>query len=79
MATPRPRPQVMRLTDAAANRIKEILARAETPIAGVRVGVKNGGCAGASSASSAMATMAPRRELASMRSSRWRNRPWRRF
>jgi iron-sulfur cluster assembly protein len=38
----------MRLTDAAANRIKEILARAETPIAGVRVGVKNGGCAGMS-------------------------------
>jgi iron-sulfur cluster assembly protein len=38
----------MRLTDAAANRIKEILARSEKPIAGVRVGVKNGGCAGMS-------------------------------
>jgi iron-sulfur cluster assembly protein len=38
----------MRLTDAAANRIKDILARAEKPIAGVRVGVKNGGCAGMS-------------------------------
>jgi iron-sulfur cluster assembly protein len=48
MATPRPRPQVMRLTDAAANRIKHILARADKPIAGVRVGVKNGGCAGMS-------------------------------
>jgi iron-sulfur cluster assembly protein len=48
MATPRPRPQVMRLTDAAASRIKDILARAERPIAGVRVGVKNGGCAGMS-------------------------------
>ncbi len=48
MATPRPRPQVMRLTDAAASRIKDILARAEKPIAGVRVGVKNGGCAGMS-------------------------------
>jgi iron-sulfur cluster assembly protein len=48
MATSRPRPQVMRLTDAAANRIKDILARAEKPIAGVRVGVKNGGCAGMS-------------------------------
>src|ERR1700674_2327781 len=42
----RPRPQVMRLSDAAAARIKDILARAEKPIAGVRVGVKNGGCAG---------------------------------
>jgi iron-sulfur cluster assembly protein len=46
MATARPRPQVMRLSEAAAARIKEILAAAERPIAGVRVGVKNGGCAG---------------------------------
>ena len=46
MATARPRPQVMRLTDAAALRIKDVIARAERPIAGVRVGVKNGGCAG---------------------------------
>ena len=48
MANPRPRPQVMRLTDAAATRIKDILGKAEKPIAGVRVGVKNGGCAGMS-------------------------------
>jgi iron-sulfur cluster assembly protein len=49
MATsPRPRPQVMRLTEAAATRIKDILGKAEKPIAGVRVGVKNGGCAGMS-------------------------------
>jgi len=48
MASLRPRPQVMRLTDAAANRIKEILGKAERPIVGVRVGVKNGGCAGMS-------------------------------
>ena len=46
MATARPRPQVMRLTDAAAVRIKDVMARAERPVAGVRVGVKNGGCAG---------------------------------
>ena len=46
MANPRPRPQVMRLTDAAAIRIREIMAKAEKPVAGVRVGVKNGGCAG---------------------------------
>jgi iron-sulfur cluster assembly protein len=46
MATARPRPQVMRLTDAAASRIKDVMARAEKPVAGVRVGVKNGGCAG---------------------------------
>ena len=46
MATPRPRPQVMRLTDAAALRIKDVMARADRPVAGVRIGVKNGGCAG---------------------------------
>ena len=43
---PRPRPQVMRLTDAAAARIKQVMAQADRPVAGVRVGVKNGGCAG---------------------------------
>ena len=46
MATPRPRPQVMRLTEAAALRIKDVMARTQNPVAGVRVGVKNGGCAG---------------------------------
>ena len=48
MASPRPRPQVMRLTDAAAERIKAVMAKADRPIAAVRVGVKNGGCAGMS-------------------------------
>ena len=46
MASARPRPQVMKLTDAAADRIKAIMAKADKPFAGVRVGVKNGGCAG---------------------------------
>ncbi len=46
MGFARPRPQVMRLTDAAAERIKAVMAKAEHPIAAVRVGVKNGGCAG---------------------------------
>jgi iron-sulfur cluster assembly protein len=46
MASPRPKPQVMRLTDAAAERIKAVMAKATQPIAAVRVGVKNGGCAG---------------------------------
>src|SRR5580692_4474106 len=48
MATPRPRPQVMRLSEAAARRIQDVIGRADRPIAGVRVGVKNGGCAGMS-------------------------------
>ena len=42
----RPRPQVVSLTERAAERVKEIMAKAETPYAGLRVGVKNGGCAG---------------------------------
>jgi len=42
----RPRPQVVTLTEAAAERVREIIARSETPIAGLRVGVKNSGCAG---------------------------------
>ncbi|GJD47055.1 Iron-binding protein IscA [Methylobacterium cerastii] len=40
--------KVMSLTDAAADRIKAIIADADRPIAGLRVGVKNGGCAGMS-------------------------------
>jgi iron-sulfur cluster assembly protein len=48
MANLRPRPQVMRLSDAAASRIREIVANTPRPIVGVRVGVKNGGCAGMS-------------------------------
>ena len=48
MASPRPRPQVVRLTDAAAERIKFVMANAAEPVVGVRVGVKNGGCAGMS-------------------------------
>jgi iron-sulfur cluster assembly protein len=48
MPSPRPRPQVIRLTDAAAERIKYVMANAATPVLGVRVGVRNGGCAGMS-------------------------------
>jgi iron-sulfur cluster assembly protein len=44
--TSRPRPKVMSLTDAAAERIRQIMARADKPVAGLRIGVKNGGCAG---------------------------------
>ncbi len=47
-AKARPRPQVMRLTEAAAQRILELTKRADSEIVGLRVGVKNGGCAGQS-------------------------------
>jgi iron-sulfur cluster assembly protein len=42
----RARPKVLTLTDAAAERVKAIMARSETPVAGLRVGVNKGGCAG---------------------------------
>jgi iron-sulfur cluster assembly protein len=42
----RERPKVMRLTDAAATRIHEIMTQSEGQYIGVRVGVTNGGCAG---------------------------------
>jgi len=44
----RERPKPVRLTDAAAARIVEIMANAEGKYLGVRVGVTNGGCAGMS-------------------------------
>ena len=46
MAEIRPKPAVLSVTDAAASRIREIVARADKPVAGVRLGIKKGGCAG---------------------------------
>src|SRR5215216_2232700 len=46
MSTPRPRPQVMKLTDRAAARIKAILAEKGSGTAALRIGIKKGGCAG---------------------------------
>ncbi|HUH22813.1 MULTISPECIES: iron-sulfur cluster assembly accessory protein [unclassified Brevundimonas] len=42
----RPRPKAVTLTDAAAERVREIMANAEKDYVALRVGVKNGGCAG---------------------------------
>jgi iron-sulfur cluster assembly protein len=36
----------MKLTEAAALRVRQIMAKSERPVAGLRIGVKNGGCAG---------------------------------
>lgn len=36
----------MTLTEAAADRVRSIMAKSEKEIAGLRVGVKNAGCAG---------------------------------
>ena len=42
----RPRPKVVTLTEAAAARVREIMEGADKPYVALRVGVKNGGCAG---------------------------------
>jgi iron-sulfur cluster assembly protein len=44
----RERPKAMRLSEAAAARIRDILASSDGKVQGVRVGVTNGGCAGMS-------------------------------
>jgi iron-sulfur cluster assembly protein len=44
----RERPKVLRLTDAAAEQVKAAIAKAEKPYVGIRVGLKNAGCAGMS-------------------------------
>jgi iron-sulfur cluster assembly protein len=44
----RERPKAVRLSDAAAARIREIMANADGKYLGIRVGVANGGCAGMS-------------------------------
>ena len=40
----RPRFAVMSMTDAAAERARGLIANADRPVIGLRVGVKNGGC-----------------------------------
>jgi iron-sulfur cluster assembly protein len=43
---PRPRLSVISLTEAAAARVRELVDASDKPLTGVRVGVKNAGCAG---------------------------------
>lgn len=38
--------EIMRLTDAAAERVRQIVTNAKEPASGIRVGIKKGGCAG---------------------------------
>ncbi|MEE4238134.1 MAG: Fe-S cluster assembly scaffold SufA [Anderseniella sp.] len=45
-SNPRQRPQVLTLTDAAAARIRDLMQKSGKDGAGLRIGVKNGGCAG---------------------------------
>mgnify|MGYP006265697729 CR=1 FL=1 len=40
--------KVLTLSEAAANRVRDILANSERPVSALKIGVKNGGCAGMS-------------------------------
>ena len=42
------RPPVLTLTDAAAERVRALLAQRGKPAAGLRIGIKNTGCSGMS-------------------------------
>ncbi|HWG03766.1 MAG TPA: iron-sulfur cluster assembly accessory protein, partial [Beijerinckiaceae bacterium] len=63
MASANSRFKVMSLTERAAERVKEIMANAERPAAGLRVGVKNGGCAGMSYVMEWAEAVAPHDEI----------------
>ena len=63
MSNPRPRPKVMMLTEAAAGRIKAIMAAKGTNVVGPRIGVKKGGCAGMEYTMTVAETKAPHDEV----------------
>ncbi|MCF3932532.1 Fe-S cluster assembly scaffold SufA [Acuticoccus sp. M5D2P5] len=58
-----PRPAVMKLTDDAVERVREIMARQDPPLAGLRVGIKKGGCAGMEYTMDAVAEPSPKDEI----------------
>jgi iron-sulfur cluster assembly protein len=39
-------PTVLKITDAAAERVRSLVARSDQPVLGLRVGVRQGGCSG---------------------------------
>ena len=63
MGSSRPRFKVMTLTDAAAARVQEIIDSSDGAVAGLRVGVKNGGCAGMSYTMEMAQAIAPTDEI----------------
>ena len=62
-ARPRPRPQVMKLTERAAERIKALMADKGAEAAGLRIGIKKGGCAGMEYTIEWVAEQSPRDEV----------------
>jgi len=58
-----PLPAVMTMTEAAAERVREIMAKQDPPLAGLRVGIKKGGCAGMEYTMNAVAEPDPKDEV----------------
>ena len=54
---------VMTISDDAAARVREIMTRADPPLAGLRVGIKKGGCAGMEYTMDAVAEPDPKDEV----------------
>ncbi len=44
----RPRPQIMSITPAAAERVRDLMAKRDKPALGIRIGVRTKGCSGLS-------------------------------
>ena len=65
MTMARPKFQVLSLTDAAAAKVRQIVERSPTPIAGVKIGVKNAGCAGMAYTLDPVATADPADDVVS--------------
>ncbi len=63
MASRSSRFKVMTLTDAAAARVREVIASSDKPVAGLRVGVRNGGSAGMSYTMDFAEAVAPHDEI----------------
>jgi len=55
--------QTMTLTDAAANRVRELIEKRDEPALGLRVGIRTGGCSGMAYTMEFAAEKAPLDEL----------------
>jgi len=58
-----PRPAVLSLSESAAARVRELMTGSEPPLAGLRIGIKKGGCAGMEYTMAAVAEPDPKDEV----------------
>lgn len=58
-----PRAAIMTISDAAAERVRELMGASDPPLAGLRVGIKKGGCAGMEYTLDAVSAADPKDEV----------------